>query len=226
MIVAQSSSNSPKGCGKLATFHVVARDEVSGDIAKSSRPGGAPDIRPIPSHRSHQPPHLDSGHPKSTIDLGCQRLIWGDHALFRLPNTEPTCLKPPEILGNSRVSRNQTEIKPNQAKKLFPTVDLGCLESSSSSTCFSYRKSLKNSKPLQVAESGCNRLKPPSPPRGIFSATATRRERLSNGRPAQSNPVQASPTYLEIFSIHPALSLCLKIITRPKTWYFSETSPP
>jgi hypothetical protein len=129
MVALPPSGNSPAGCGKLATFHVVARDEFPGHGPQSSHPGGVLDIRPIPSHGSplHQTPHLDSGHPKSTVDLGRQPLIWGDHALFRLPHAETASPKTIETLGIFSASRHQSEIQPNQAKKLFPTVDLGCL---------------------------------------------------------------------------------------------------
>jgi hypothetical protein len=150
MIAPQSLDASPAGCGKLATFHVVARDEVPGNLAKSSHPGGALDIRPAPSYLLaalawlaqigwSKPPHLDSGHPKSTVDLGLPALIWGDDTLFRLLNTESACPKPTETLGIFSVSRNQTEIQPNQAGKLFSTVDLGCLQSFSASTGFYIR---------------------------------------------------------------------------------------
>jgi tetratricopeptide (TPR) repeat protein len=88
-------------------------------------------IRPIPSPQS--PPHPDSCHPKSTVDLGRQALIWGDNALFSHPHAESACPKPIDTLGIFSISRNQTEIKPNQTKKLFSTLDLGCLPSFSPS---------------------------------------------------------------------------------------------
>jgi hypothetical protein len=166
MIASQSLDASPQGCGKLATFHVVARDEVPGNVARVSRPEAAPDIRPIPSHGlavpawlteiqrrrqlrkggspPHEPPPLDSGHPKSTVDIGRPALTWGDGTLFRLLNPESACPKPAETLGILGVSRTQTEIKPNHAQKLFSTLDLGCLPVRSSTsriasrlTCYS-----------------------------------------------------------------------------------------
>jgi hypothetical protein len=114
------------GEGELKTESVRCRRDLWPIIP---RPERAPDIRPLPSHRSPRhphPAHLDSSHPKSTVDLGRQPLIWGDHALFHLPNPKPACPKIIETLGVFSASRNQTEIQPNQAGKIFPTVDLGC----------------------------------------------------------------------------------------------------
>jgi hypothetical protein len=148
------SEGSPAGCGKLATFHVVARDEVPGNAPMTSRSEGAPDLRPIPSHglasptwlaeigwrlqlreggsHPHEPSHLDSCHPKSTVELGCEPLNWGENALRTLQMSALASSKPLGIQGILTTFWTQTEIQPNQARKLFPTVDLGCLKSSSS----------------------------------------------------------------------------------------------
>jgi hypothetical protein len=100
------------------------------------RPAGAPDIRPILSCGSHphEAPHLDSGNPKSTVDLGCGPLNWGENALRTLQTTVLDRSKPLGIQGILTTFWTQTEIQPNQARKLFPTLDLGCLQSSSSSS--------------------------------------------------------------------------------------------
>jgi hypothetical protein len=111
MVALPPLGNSPEGCGKLATFHGVARDAIPGiRPMMTSHPGGVPDIRPIPSHGSplHQTPHLDSGHPKSTVDSGCQRLIWGDHALFHLPMPK----RPPQNPSEFREFQRLFGIKP------------------------------------------------------------------------------------------------------------------
>jgi hypothetical protein len=80
-------------------------------------------------------PHLL--HPKSTLDLGCQKLIQGDNPLCRFKIARPIPSKPLEIPGNRASFGGQTEIKPNQTKKLFVLVDLGCeSESLSSSKSF------------------------------------------------------------------------------------------
>jgi hypothetical protein len=73
-------------------------------------------------------------HPKSTVELGCGPLNWGDHALKTLPIAYSGRPKNLGIQGILITFRNQTKIQPNQAGKLFPSkVDLGCLKSSSSS---------------------------------------------------------------------------------------------
>jgi hypothetical protein len=102
-------------------------------------------IRPIHSpsdlHFCPKSPHPKStlSHPKSTVDLGLPALIWDDNALRTLQMTILCRSKLFGIQGNLTAFRNQTEIKPNQAGKLFPTLDLGCLQSSSWSLLPSFR---------------------------------------------------------------------------------------
>jgi hypothetical protein len=194
MIVLQSPGVSPEVCGKLATFHVVAGDTIPGYCHPMlSRPKGAPDIRPSPSHGSHphEPPHLDSGHPKSTLDLGIQTLIWGDNALPGLPISGLGRSKRFRIQANLKAFWNQTKIKPNQAAKLFPTVDLGCLKSS----CPSSLKGLY----IRVRpwlKTVLLQNEPNFAPRH-GSTKSNHRPGIVHPGPSLSNPVQPSPTLFE-----------------------------
>jgi hypothetical protein len=114
----------------------------------------------------HDPPHLDSCHPKSTVELGYKPLNWGENTLRSLPMTVSGRPKPLGILGVLTPFRSQTEIQPNQAGKfLSSTIDLGCLPSSSLSFSLS----------IVPPSVGKCRLVSPSvgpSPRGIFLSAA------------------------------------------------------
>jgi hypothetical protein len=162
---SEFTEGSPQGCGKLAGGNAPGNWHHM-----TLRPKGAPDLRPISSpglaapaglaeiawqrqlrqggSPPHKPPHLDSSHPKSTVDLGIPALIWGDNALKSLQTTVLDRSKPLGIQGILTTFWTQTEIKPNPARKLFPTLDLGCLQFSSSS-CSSSIGFPRLSKPIK-----------------------------------------------------------------------------
>jgi hypothetical protein len=82
-------------------------------------------------HSEFPNPNSTLRHPKSTVELGYKPLNWGENTLRTPLTTILARSKPLRMQAISASFRNQTEIKPNQAGKFFPTVDLGCLKSSS-----------------------------------------------------------------------------------------------
>jgi hypothetical protein len=77
--------------------------------------------------RGKNHPKSTCPHPKSTVDLGFQKLIWGDNALSCCQIAACARRKTRQTPKICPPVRKQTEDKPLQAKKIISEkVDLGC----------------------------------------------------------------------------------------------------